>query len=54
MGMLAQQIQSSGQPPTPEQAAALQAAQVRQVRLGNMALVLLSIALPGMSTARYL
>ena len=54
MGALAQQIQSSGVPPTTEQAAALQAAQQQQTRLGNIGLVLLSIALLGMSIARYL
>jgi Tfp pilus assembly protein PilX len=52
--MLAQQIQSGGKPPTPEQAAALQAAQQRQARLGTIGLVLLIIALLGMATARYL
>jgi putative copper export protein len=39
---------------TPEQAAALQVAQQRQTRLDNIGLVLLVIALSGMSTARYL
>ena len=54
LGMLAQQIQSGGKPPTPEQAAALQALQQRQTRLANLAVILLSIALLGMSVARYL
>ena len=54
MGALAQQIRSSDKPPTPEQTAELQAAQERQTRLGNIGLVLLSIALLGMSIARYL
>ncbi len=54
LGMLAQQIQSGGKPPTPEQAAALQVLQQRQTRLAYIALILLSIALLGMSIARYL
>ena len=54
LGALAQQIQSGGKPPTPEQAAALQALQQRQTRLAYLGVVLLSIALLGMSVARYL
>jgi uncharacterized membrane protein len=54
LGMLAQQIQSSGQPPTPDQAAQLQQLQQRQSRLGSIGLILLALALLGMAVARYL
>jgi hypothetical protein len=54
LGMLSQQIQSGGKPPSPEQAAALQILQRRQTRLAYLGVILLSIALLGMSIARYL
>ena len=54
LGTQAQQIQSGGQPPTPDQAAELQRLQQRQNRLGYIGLVLLTLALLGMSVARYL
>ena len=54
LGTLAQQIQRSGQPPTPDQAAELQRLQQRQSRLGYIGLILLALALLGMSIARYL
>ena len=54
MGALSQQIQSGGKPPTPEQATALQKYQQRQTRLAYLGVILLSIALLGMSIARYL
>ncbi len=52
--MLGQQIQGGGKPPTPEQAAELQRLQQRQNRLGTIGLILLTLALLGMSIARYL
>lgn len=54
LGALAQQLQAGGKPPTPEQAADLQKLQQRQTRLANIGLILLSLALLGMSIARYL
>ena len=54
LGALSQQIQGGGKPPTPEQAAALQTLQQRQTRLAYLGVILLSIALLGMSVARYL
>jgi uncharacterized membrane protein len=54
LGALSRQIQSSGQPPTPDQAAQLQRLQERQSRLGAIGLALLTVALLGMATARYL
>ena len=54
LGALAQQLQAAGKPPTPEQAAEMRKFQQRQTRLANIGLIMLGLALLGMSIARYL
>ncbi|MDX1436222.1 MAG: hypothetical protein R3335_05400 [Anaerolineales bacterium] len=53
LGAIGAQIQAQGGPPTPEQAAEMGAISARLTRLGQISLVLLAIALFGMSTAQY-
>lgn len=53
IGGIGAQIQAQGSPPSPEQAAEMGAISARLSRLGNISLVLLAIALFGMSVAQY-
>ena len=54
MGALGQAIASGGGPPTPEQASELQRLQARTVLVGRISLVLLTVAVVAMATARFL
>jgi hypothetical protein len=54
MGALGAAIRSQGGPPTPEQAAQLQALGARLSQLGLWGLVFLTVALLGMSVASYI
>ena len=53
MQTVGQEIQAQGSPPTPEQAAQMQALVTRLGKVGQVALVFLVIALLGMSIAQY-
>jgi hypothetical protein len=53
MQALGKQIQSQGGPPTPEQGAEMAAMSARLSSLGTIGLVLIAIALFGMSVAQY-
>jgi hypothetical protein len=53
MQALGSQIQAQGGPPTPEQGAEMAALSARLRRLGQVGLVLIAIALFGMSVAQY-
>jgi len=54
LGLLAQQVQASGGPPTPAQGAEIQALQKRTSQSALWTAILLALALIGMSIARYL
>jgi hypothetical protein len=54
MQAIGRDIQARGGPPTPEQAAEMQALGVRLGKMGQVGLVLMAIALLGMSMGRYL
>jgi hypothetical protein len=53
MQALGQQIQAQGSPPTPEQGAEMGAFSARLSRLGQIGLILIAVALFGMSIAQY-
>lgn len=53
MNTIGQQVQMQGSPPTPEQASQLQALGARLMSIGWANIVLLSVALLGMSAAQY-
>ena len=54
MQAIGREIQAQGGPPTPEQAAAMQALGVRLGKVGHMGVIFLTIALLGMSVGQYL
>ena len=53
IGAIGARIQAQGGPPTPDQAAEMGAISARLTRLGQISLIVLSIALIGMSVAQY-
>jgi hypothetical protein len=53
MQAIGRQIQTQGGPPTPEQGAEMSALSARLARFGQVGLVLIAIALFGMSVAQY-
>jgi uncharacterized membrane protein len=54
MGAVGQEIATSGGQPTPSQASEMQALQARLVLIGRVSMVLLTIAVVTMATARFL
>jgi uncharacterized membrane protein (DUF485 family) len=53
MGALGAQMQAQEGPPTPEQGAEMAGMQARLSRMGTIALILIAVALFGMSVAQY-
>jgi hypothetical protein len=54
MGAVGQEIATSGGQPTPSQASEMQRLQARLVLIGRVSMVLLTIAVVAMATARFL